>query len=238
MTFLNIAILHLAAAKQTRATPKRDLTRGTIPHARKDTCKLPSVCLGGGQGGSVRLSRVLVTVAVLVAAAIPSHAPAQVESTPIPAPQKPNFSSMSFLVGTWTCSTKSSRRPAAYVATLAYSMDPTGYWLNQTSTVHPLSWMSRRLTTWDKITYDSDTKRWVDVAYDEQGDYSLSVASGWNGDNIAWHDLSFVPGPQISAQSDTTNTKESATKYTTSMSFTEANTGRKVTVNGVCTKHA
>jgi hypothetical protein len=184
------------------------------------------------------LFRALVAVAVLVGAATPSYAPAQVESTPIPAPQKPDFSSMSFLVGAWSCSTKSSRRPAAFVTRVTYAMDPTGYWLNQTSIVAPLSWMSRRLTSWDKITYDSDTKRWVDVAYDEQGGYGLSVASGWNGDNIVWHDLSFAPSPQISAQSDTTFTRVSSAKYQTSQSFTEANTGRKVDVATVCTKRA
>jgi hypothetical protein len=182
------------------------------------------------------MSRALVTVAVLLAAAIPSHALAQVESSPIPASQKPNFSSMGFLVGTWTCSTRSSRRPAAFTTAVTYALDPTGYWLNQTSTTGPLTWMSRRLTVWDKITHDADTKRWVDVSYDDAGGYGLSVSSGWDGDKIVWHDLSFAPSAQVSAQSNTTNIKVSPTKYQTASSFTEAGTGRRIDVATVCSK--
>jgi hypothetical protein len=185
----------------------------------------------------MRISRALIAVAVFAVAALPTYAPAQVESTPIPAPGKPNFSSMQFLVGSWTCSTKSARRPAPYVTSVTYALDPTGYWLNQTSTTSATSWISRKLTTWDKITYDSDTKRWVDVLYGDGGAYGLSFSSGWNGDKMTWHDVSFAPGPDISAQTDITNTKVSATKMTSSSSFTETKTGRKVSVVGVCTKH-
>ena len=47
----------------------------------------------------MRTSRVLIAAAVLLAALIPASGFAQVESTPIPAPVKPNFSSLSFMVG-------------------------------------------------------------------------------------------------------------------------------------------
>jgi hypothetical protein len=182
------------------------------------------------------MSRTLLIVAVLLTTAIPSHALAQVESTPIPASAKPDFSSMSFLVGTWSCSTRSSRRPAAFMTAVTYAMDSTGYWLDQTSTVRPLSWMTRGLTTWDKITYDADTKRWVDVSYDNAGGYGLSVSSGWNGDKMVWHDVSFVPGAQISAQTNQTTIKVSPIRYQTASSFTEAKSGRRVDVATVCTK--
>jgi hypothetical protein len=185
----------------------------------------------------MRMSRALIAVAAFMVAALPSYAPAQVESTPIPAPNKPNFSSMEFLVGTWTCSTRSARRPAPYVTTVTYALDSTGYWLNQTSTTNATAWISRKLTTWDKITYDSDSKRWADVSYGDGGAYGLSFSSGWNGNKMSWHDVSFAPGPDISAQSDTTNTKVSGTKITSSSNFTETKTGRKVGVTGVCTKH-
>jgi hypothetical protein len=89
---------------------------------------------------------------------------------------------------------------------ITYAMDSTGYWLDQTSIIRPISWMTRGLTTWDKITYDADTKRWVDVSYDNAGGYSLSVSGGWNGDKIVWHDVSFAPGAQISAQTNLTTT--------------------------------
>jgi hypothetical protein len=185
----------------------------------------------------MRVYRVLAAVIALTAAAVPTYAPAQVESTPIPAPSKPNFAPMAFLVGNWTCSTKSARRPAPYVTTVTYALDPTGYWLNETSTTAATSWITRKLTTWDKITNDTDTHRWVDVLYGDGGAYGLSFSSGWQGDKMSWHDVSFAAGPDISGQSDTVVTKVSPTKMTSMSSFTEAKTGRKVAVTGVCTKH-
>jgi hypothetical protein len=184
----------------------------------------------------MRIVRLFVAAAVMAAAA-PSLAAAQVESTPIPATKKPNFSSMSFLIGTWTCSTKSARRPAPYVTESTYSMDPTGYWIEQTSTTKKMPWISQNLTIIDKITYDSDAHRWVDVSYGDQGAYALSFSSGWVGNKMAWHDVSFAPGPDVKSQTDTTNAKVSNNKITTSSSFTEAKSGRVVSVTGVCTKH-
>jgi hypothetical protein len=185
----------------------------------------------------VRIYRVSLAAAMLLAAVLPSIARAQVESTPIPAPTKPNFSSMNFMIGTWTCSTKSARRPAAYVTTVTYAKDPTGYWIDETSTTNTSSWIAQKLTVWDKITYDNDTKRWADVSYGDGGAYGLSFSSGWNGEKMSWHDVSFAAGPDISAQTDNVITKVSNTKTTTASSFTETKTGRHVAVTGICTKH-
>jgi hypothetical protein len=180
--------------------------------------------------------RILVAAVAALVVAMPSFARAQVESTPIPAATKPNFSSMEFLVGTWTCRTKSSRRPAAYVTTATYAMDPTGYWLVETSSTATTSWVPTPLKTVDHITYDAYTKRWADVLTGDQGAYGLSFSKGWSGNDMVWHDVSFAPSADISAQSDTTMTKVSATKTTSSSTFTEGKTGRKVTVMGTCTK--
>lgn len=185
----------------------------------------------------MRIYPALVAAVVLLAAATPSYAPAQVESTPIPAPKKPNFSSMDFLIGTWTCSTKSARRPAPYVTTVTYTTDSSGYWINESSMTNPTKWIPIKLSVWDKITYDPDAHRWVDVSYGDGGAYGLSFSSGWNGGKMAWHDVSFMAGPDISAQTDTTITKVSDMKITSSSSFTETKTGRHVAVTGVCTKH-
>jgi len=175
-------------------------------------------------------------IAVLAIAAIPLRVPAQVESTPVPTPQKPNLSSMAFLVGTWSCSTKSARRPAAYMTTSTYTMDPSGFWIDETSVTNPNSWIPAKLTVYDKLTYDGDTHRWVDVTYGPNGAYGLAFASGWNGDKISWHDVSFAPTADISAQTNNTITKVSASKVTFASSFTEAKTGRHVAVTGSCTK--
>ncbi len=184
----------------------------------------------------MRFTRILAAAAVLLGASLTTYASAQVESTPIPAPSKPNFAPVEFLLGTWTCKTKSARRPAAYVTTSTYTLDPTGYWINETSTTAKTSWVSKQLTISDRITYDSDSKRWADVSWGDGGAYGLSFSKGWSGDKITWHDVAFAPGPDISAQADVTTTKVSPTKLTSSSSFTEANTGRHVSVSTVCTK--
>jgi hypothetical protein len=175
---------------------------------------------------------------LLALAATLSSAPAiaQVETTPIPAAVKPDFSSMRFLVGTWRCSTKSSRRPMAYVTTLTYALDASGYWLEETTTVKPPAWEPTPLRTYDKITYDADTKRWIDVSYGDQGAYGLLTSNGWSANNLVWMDRAFTSGASMKSTTDTTWTKASPTKYTTYMSFEEAGSGRTVTVNGICTK--
>jgi hypothetical protein len=168
--------------------------------------------------------------------AIPLSAGAQVESTPIPAAVKPNFASMNFLIGTWRCSTKSSRRPLAYITTSTYTRDASGYWLEETTTVKPPAWEPTALRTYDKITYDADTKRWIDVSYGDQGAYGLTTSTGWNGSSIVWHDAAFAPGTSMRSNSDTTMMKESPSKFNTSSSFVETGSGRTITVNGICTK--
>ena len=184
----------------------------------------------------MRIHPMLILSAAALAVGTTSFARAQVESTPIPAPRKPNFSSAEFLIGTWSCSTKSARRPTPYMTTATYKMDPSGYWINEVSTTNPTKWIPTKLSFWDKITYDSDTHRWVDVSYGDGGSYGLSFSSGWNGNKLSWHDVSLAPGPDIKSQTDTVMTKVSATKFTTSSSFTETKTGRVVSVAGVCTK--
>lgn len=185
----------------------------------------------------MRVSRALLGAVLLLAATTPAYA--QVESTPIPAPAKPNFSSMQYMIGTWTCSIKSARRPAAYVVTTTYTVDPNGWYIDETSVTSPMKWFATQTksTTYDKITYDPTTHRWVDVLYDNQGGYGLSFASGWNGNKITWHDVSFAPSSDIKSQTDSTTTKVSNAKMTAYSTFTEAKTGRVVAVTTTCTKH-
>jgi len=178
----------------------------------------------------------LTAFGFIFAAVVSIPASAQIESTPIPTSPKPDFSSMSFFVGTWACSTKSSRRPAAYVTTETYAMDSSGYWIEATSVISPTSWNPTKLTINDKITYDSDTKRWVDVLYGDQGAFGLTFSKGWNGNKLVWHDASFAPGASISSQSDVVMTKVSPTKTVSNFSFTESKTGRKISIVETCTK--
>ena len=96
-----------------------------------------------------------------------------------------------------------------------YAMDPSGYWLNETSVTKPTSWVaSRGSPSDDKITYDGDTHRWVDVTYGDGGTYGLAFSKGWSGSSMVWHDVSFAPSADIASQTDSTTTKVSATKIT------------------------
>jgi hypothetical protein len=115
-------------------------------------------------------------------------------------------------------------------------LDPTGYWINETSTTPKTSWVPTGLRSWAKLTYDPDAKRWARLTYDDLGGYGLSYSQGWNGNQIVWHDVAFAPGPDINSQTDLTTTKVSASKTTTSSSFTETKTGRRVMVTRTCLK--
>jgi hypothetical protein len=173
--------------------------------------------------------------AIVVLAAPAALAAPTVESTPIPAPPKPNFSSMQFLSGNWTCNTKSSRRPTAYVTTSSAKVDPTGYWMITTSTNHKTSWAMQSDAT-DKVTYDPSAHRWVDVFTDDQGNYDVTTSPGWKGNTIVWTDQLFVPSSDISSQTALTITKVSDSQIKGHSSFKETKSGRVVTVDSVCTK--
>ncbi len=182
------------------------------------------------------LSRTLValcTCAVLIA---PGAALAQmVEATPVPLPSPPDFSSMNFMVGTWSCSTLSARRPAAYTSKATYALDPSGWWLNAMTATDAMAWFPHATTTYDKITYDASTSRWIDLTYGDLGAYGFTTAPGWVGNTMVWHDPTFAPNGDIVAQTDTTMTKVSDTKFTQTSSFTEKG-GRNVAVTTTCTK--
>jgi hypothetical protein len=158
-----------------------------------------------------------------------------IEATPIPKPAKPNFAPFAFMVGTWSCSTQSARRPAPYLTTTTYSMDPSGYWMIGKSMTKPTTWSPGGAGV-DQITYDPDTGRWVDVFYGDLGFYDMNVSKGgWKGSKFVWHDIAVAPGKDVASQSDLTWTKVSNTKMTGTSSFTTAK-GRTVGVTSTCTK--
>ncbi|HME82884.1 MAG TPA: hypothetical protein VKF82_12540 [Candidatus Eremiobacteraceae bacterium] len=157
-----------------------------------------------------------------------------IESTPIPAAKKPDFSSLKFSLGTWSCSSRSARRPAPYTSTGTSSIDPSGYWIVTDTATAKTSWAPATNSV-DKITYDSDQHRWVDVYTDDVGGYDVSYSPGWSGSTMVWTDALFTPGPDIIATSPTTMTKVSDTKMTSHSTFKEKS-GRTIAVDSVCTK--
>jgi hypothetical protein len=160
---------------------------------------------------------------------------AQIESTPIPQTPKPDFSKMSFLTGTWNCSVKSARRPAAFQTTSTTTMSPDGYWMITRTTTHKTSWMSSDLQGEDRVTYDPSTSRWIDIGTDDGGGYNVSTSPGWSGNNIVWTDMVITKTNATASTNPTTVTKMSDTKTTSKSSFKEPS-GRLVTVTSTCTK--
>jgi hypothetical protein len=160
----------------------------------------------------------------------------KIESTPAPTPPKPNFSSMSWLVGTWNCSVKSARRPAPYYVTAITTMDPSGYWMLTKSTTKGMSWFPYPTKTTDWVTYDSDGKRWEDINVGDFGGYDANWSPGWNGNTMVWTDQVFKPGMDIIGVTPTTQTKVSNSKWTSHTTFKERSSGNWISVDTVCNK--
>ncbi len=182
-------------------------------------------------------SLVLAIVACVTAVLVGPAAIGQVETTPIPLPPKPNFSSMQFLIGTWNCVESNTRRPHSYGSTVTNSMDSSGYWMNTRTLAHATSWARYPTVSMDKTTYDDANKRWVDVGTDDQGNYGLSISTGFNGNTIVWRPVSItsVSSGNVVSAGATTYTTVSNTKYTYTGSFKESG-GRTVTLKGTCNK--
>jgi hypothetical protein len=174
-------------------------------------------------------------LAGLAAGSIALAAP-KMQSTPVPQPPKPDFSSMSWMVGTWNCSFRSSRRPAAISSTSVVSMDPTGFWMITKTSTKPASYFPYASQMTDWTTYDRDTSRWVDLATGSFGAYSVSTSPGWSGNTITWTDALFKPTSDVMAETPTVNTKVSASKWTSHYTFQERSDKQWVTVNTACTK--
>ena len=176
----------------------------------------------------------LVVTSIALGGSVLAAATPGIETTPVPTNAKPDWSTMKFQLGTWTCVTKSSRRPSPYTATSTATMDSTGYWMVTKTHTAAVSW-APAINSVDMLTYDAQNHRWADVYTDDQGNYDVNYSPGWKGDTMVTTDALFIPGPDIVAASVTTTVKNSDTKTTSTGTFKEKS-GRTNTVNTVCTK--
>jgi hypothetical protein len=180
------------------------------------------------------ISVLALACAAALATPLSSYAQ-QVETTPVPQNAKPDFSPLAFLMGTWSCSVMSSRRPGPYQTTSTASMSPDGYWLITRTTVHKASWIPNEFSTEDRMTFDPSTSRWIDMEYDPAGGYDVSSSPGWNGNTIVWTDVTYPKTNATATNNPTTLTKMSDTRTVSVNTFTEPS-GRVVTVRTTCTK--
>lgn len=159
-----------------------------------------------------------------------------IEGTPVPARPKPDFSSMQFLVGSWTCSNLSSRRPGPFTTTQVYSMDPGGYWMLREDTTQKASWIPTEQHGQTKYTWDAGSKLWVRIATGDNGAYAVAtapMAPAGKGKTYTYVIQTQAPG--IASYAPEVNTKVSDTQKTMTTTFTETN-GSVVTVKQTCMK--
>jgi hypothetical protein len=168
---------------------------------------------------------------VLMSTGVVAQTPSP-ETTPLTLSAKPDFSSM--FIGTWRCSTKSSRRAWSYETVSTTSPSADGYWLVTKSKIAKTP-ITAAFQSTDMVTYDALARRWVDIETDEQGNYGVTTSSGWHGNTIVWSNAYTPKSTGIASTNPTSITRVSPTEYTSLWSFVESN-GRPVTVKTVCNK--
>jgi hypothetical protein len=184
--------------------------------------------------GSQRFYAALAVLLVVTGASALA-ATTKVEGTPVPMGAKPDFSALTFLIGTWQCSDLSSRRPGPFSVTQVYSMDASGYWLLRDETTHKASWIPRDFHSQSKITYDALAKRWVWITTSDAGGYSVATAPMPSGPKKTYTFVIQRRAPDIASYGPLILTKVSDTQKIMTTSFTET-TGRDVTAKESCTK--
>jgi len=121
------------------------------------------------------------------AGVVGTTAPA-VERSPIPRDKKPDFGPLRYMLGTWSCSVNSSRRPHAFPAQAVTQISDDGYWIVTVTTTPPVSWNPVEVVARDYVTYDPTRKLWVDMTLDNYGLYGASISTQQTADRIVWKD--------------------------------------------------
>lgn len=135
----------------------------------------PSIVVALGSA----LFALAVSTAPVMTTAQPMPAP-----TPVPVPH-PDFSSMNFLVGTWTCT--QPLRGKTRTETDVYAMSGDGMWLVDTATSPPFDqYRSVPQNSTTSLGYDPTIKQWVTVYNDNLGGYGLASTPGWQGNTERW----------------------------------------------------
>jgi hypothetical protein len=157
-----------------------------------------------------------------------SRADAMPAPTPVPAPHV-DFSSMSFMMGTWNCTSmlRGKQRPETDVTT----MSPDGTWMVTQGTAPPFDqYRNFAVNSTTYMTYDPSIKRWVTTGIDSTGLYFISSSPGWDGNTITWTSK----GLDGTSVTDVV-TKASDTHTTDNLTITPPS-GKTTTVSNSCTK--
>jgi len=130
---------------------------------------------------------VVAALALLLGfAASPAVSTAQPAPAPTPVPmQKPDFSSMMFLTGTWNCTQTLRGKTRPDTSTTSIGMD--GMWMVTQDTAPPFDQYRTFTITGTTYTgYDPTIKQWVQLGADTGGGYGLGSSPGWQGNTMTW----------------------------------------------------
>jgi len=123
---------------------------------------------------------------VLSTAPVVSTAQTTLYAAPTAVPlQYPDFASMNFLLGTWTCT--QPWRGKTRTETDVYTMSSDRMWMVDTATSPPFDQyrtVPRNGTM--LMTYDPTIEQWVAIYYDNLGSYATESTSGWQGNIASW----------------------------------------------------
>jgi len=176
---------------------------------------------------SIVLGAIALIVAFAVVPAVSSAQPAP-SYTPVPA-AKPDFSSMNFLMGNWSCTQmlRGSKRPDTSETTMG--MD--GMWMVTQDTAPPFDqYRTYSIAATTYTGYDPTTKMWIQTGVDSSGAYFTSTSPGWQGNTMTWT----TKGLDGSSGTDVV-TKNSDTSTTDASSGTDAQ-GHTTNTTISCTK--
>jgi hypothetical protein len=130
------------------------------------------------------MTRILGVFAFCIAFALCNGGVRAAQPTPVP-DMKPDFSSVSFMLGTWSCHgmVRGSSRPD----TATYTMDYDGHWMKLHDTAPPFDKYRTRsviMDTW--MTYNDTMHEWVQTSVDNFGGYGMATSPGWRGNRMTW----------------------------------------------------
>ena len=172
-----------------------------------------------------------VTPVVSAAQTIPTRGYSLTTATPTPVPVAyPDFSSMQFLVGTWTCT--QPWRGRTRTETNAYAISKDRMWMVDSTSSPPFDQyrtIPRNGTL--VMTYDAAVAQWIAMYYDNLGSYAMESSPGWEGNVANWS------GKGLDGRSFTdVITKVSDTHTTDASTLTDAR-GKTITVTITCKKN-
>jgi hypothetical protein len=129
---------------------------------------------------------------------------------------KPDFSSMMFLTGTWTCSQPLRGKTRPDTSTTSVGMN--GMWMVTQDVAPPFDqYRAVAVNSTNYLGYDATVKQWVTIGVDDSGGYGMQSSPGWQGNTITW------TGKGLDGSTFTdVITKDSDTKTTDQNTVTDA----------------